>query len=155
MEIVAGPLTLTVEPEEWASGPVVGLALARETGSTTSADEHGIWIGTTQARDLGFYILGASGLIRPEVLRFARLMEEKLARHDGDKAGWRDTDPAYLAYDLGAHVAKLAERANGHAPTAATRAQTASDIADCLNFLMMIADVCGLLPVGEGESDAG
>lgn len=143
MIVIEGPMTLTVEPEEWTTGPVVGVTLARETGSTVEAREHGIWLGAEQARDLGFYMVGASGLIRPEVLRFARLMEEKLRRHDDDKPGWKDARPGALLVDLSNHLVKMYDRLGRET------IQTERDLADCLNYLMMVADVCGLLPTGD------
>lgn len=143
MEITEGPMTLAVGPERWAIGTVVGVTLARETGSTVDSGEHGIWLGAVQARDLGFYILGASGLIRPEVLKFVRLMEEKLRLHDDDKPGWKDARPGALLVDLSNHLVKMHDRLGRGT------IQTGRDIADCLNYLMMVADVCGLLPTGD------
>jgi hypothetical protein len=80
--------------------------------------------------------------IRPEVVAFARLMEAKLRDHDpGHPEGWQDAEPFGLAASLDEHAFTLALRLAAGVPPA----QTARDIADCLNYLMMIADVTGVL----------
>jgi hypothetical protein len=98
--------------------------------------------------------------IRPEVAAFARLMEAKLREHDPDRPeGWKGAEPWRLGYSLGGHVDKMIARlANAHDGTV-DRAQAARDIADCLNFLMMIADTTGVLEEFRGGAagvpDAG
>jgi hypothetical protein len=94
--------------------------------------------------------------IRPEVLAFARLMEAKLREHDpAHPEGWKDAEPFGLATGLHEHAFTLAMRL----AAGVTPAQTARDIADCLNYLMMIADVTGVLEgFRDGEArvpDAG
>ena len=74
----------------------------------------------------------------PWVLRFAQMMEAKLAanRHKGDRDGWIGMPRAALMDLLRAEVEELGAAANSEAGLEA---------ADVANFAMMIADVTGAL----------
>lgn len=85
--------------------------------------------------------------LRKEVLAFARLMEEKLRKHDARKGvrGWKEAGEAHLLdllsdkmIDLRGNVEFLT-----HLDGNAQRADVASAALSVANFCMMIADVVG------------
>lgn len=73
----------------------------------------------------------------PSVLKFAELMEAKLAknRHKGDRAGWLNADPRDLFDALEHEVSELEEAFNEGDAIA-----IAKEAADVANFAMMVAD---------------
>ena len=99
----------------------------------------------------------ATGL-RLEVLRFAKLMEGKLRKHDEDRGqqGWVNDEPESLAdrigtYTLGGDASELCELFNAierwrvgpaHLNEKQVKA-VAEEAADVANFAMMVADVVG------------
>lgn len=76
--------------------------------------------------------------LRPEVLAFARLMEQQLRAID-HKPGWQNDTPKALMQRLDEEVQELDE-ALIH-----SREQIAKEAADVANFALMIADVSGCL----------
>lgn len=94
--------------------------------------------------------------VRPEVARFAVLMEEKLSEND-HKGGWKDCDPTDLlrrlteeAEELGrcrllACVVRKQERPGDPLHMSDEARHVGREAADVANFAMMIADVCGAL----------
>lgn len=93
--------------------------------------------------------------LRPEVLAFARLMEENLRKHDGDRGpqGWKGDDPFDLVRRIvsgeDADEGELVElecalREWCHRSADQGKAlNVAKEAADVANFCMMIADVVG------------
>jgi NTP pyrophosphatase (non-canonical NTP hydrolase) len=78
--------------------------------------------------------------LRPEVLAFAKLMEEKLRKHDLDRGrqGWKDDDPRHLLKCLEKEHDELQDALVG-----GKNDSIAGECADVANFAMMIADVVG------------
>lgn len=92
--------------------------------------------------------------VRPEVWRFALLMERELARHD-DRPGWKHTDPNWLftrlleeAEELRQTMIDLGGRGGAGARERAEE-RIGPEAADIANFAMFIADVAGALATGE------
>jgi len=89
---------------------------------------------------------------RPEVLAFARAMEEKLRRND-HKGGWKDESARSLLEraedeidELDLAVTCLRDDECGHHPSEAAKLENVlGEAADVANFVMMVADVCGAL----------
>jgi len=83
--------------------------------------------------------------LRPEVLAFALLMEERLRQHDADKQqSWKHMERR----DLIVHAASKASRME----------REQMDIrhpVDLANYCMMIADVAGALDTSEGNGGPG
>lgn len=83
--------------------------------------------------------------LRPEVQRFATLMEEALRRNEG-KGGWHDDQPEELllrAYEeLGELHREVLRRFRSDEP-GSWRNRIAREAADVANFALMVADVCG------------
>lgn len=86
--------------------------------------------------------LAAAIGLRPEVLAFAELMEEKLKANDSTYQegaySYRTCSIAALLQMLRDHTSKLELRLD-----ASEGGKTARDAADIANFAMMIADVVG------------
>jgi NTP pyrophosphatase (non-canonical NTP hydrolase) len=76
--------------------------------------------------------------VRPEVARFALLMEEKLRAND-HKRHWRFAPLQYLSMRLSQERKELAGAIE-------TRTDVGEECADVANFAMMIADKCDALP---------
>lgn len=87
--------------------------------------------------------------LRPQVLRFALLMERELRANDG-KPGWRDDEPGALleraCEELAELRAVLTRGAWDHSEASRQRREISKEAADVANFCMMIADVAGGLP---------
>jgi hypothetical protein len=83
--------------------------------------------------------------VRPEVARFALLMEAKLRAND-HKRPWRHCPLQYLSMRLTQERKELAE-------AIATKTGVGEECADIANFAMMVADKVGDLPPlpGGGE----
>ncbi|HYF77337.1 MAG TPA: hypothetical protein VD973_09410 [Symbiobacteriaceae bacterium] len=89
--------------------------------------------------------------VRPEVATFARLMEYKLRKHDGDfgKAGWKDWDYAPAMARLIDEAAELDVALKRISYTTdkyqrlVRRFEAGCEAADVANFAMMIADMAG------------
>jgi hypothetical protein len=79
--------------------------------------------------------------VRPEVARFALLMEAKLRANDF-KRHWSCSSLQYLSARLTQERKELSE-------AIATRTGVGEECADIANFAMMIADKCGGLPTLE------
>ena len=79
--------------------------------------------------------------IRPEVMRFAEAMENKL-RANGSKGyyGWKDMTPLELLSRVEDELTEL-KKLKADAPDSVMLGEAA----DVANFLMMLCDVCGLL----------
>jgi len=75
----------------------------------------------------------------PHVLRFAKVMEHKLAlnRHKGDREGWSSSDVFSLLDRLDEEVEELNDSIGINSIPAAKVIVEAADVA---NFAMMIAD---------------
>lgn len=87
--------------------------------------------------------------MRPEVQRFAEIMEAKLVAND-HKPGWKgDSAIALLnrlweeSNELGEAIAARPYGIANDLLNASERAHIAAEAADVANFAMMIADVCG------------
>lgn len=81
--------------------------------------------------------------LRPEVLAFARLMEQRLREKDADKGqGWKDLPAGHLRVAMFSKAGRL-ERAIISQPTEMNECVT--DAVDLANYCMMIADVSGAL----------
>jgi len=81
---------------------------------------------------------GSSG-IRPELSRFAEIMERKLKAND-HRGGWRTCDPLFLLARL---LEEAGELAGAVCSPAYDRRLIQKEAADVANFAMMIADVVG------------
>lgn len=77
--------------------------------------------------------------VRPEVARFALLMEAKLRANDGKKRHWLDCPLQYLSLRLTQERKELAAALGQGSGVGA-------ECADIANFAMMIADKVGDLP---------
>ncbi len=95
--------------------------------------------------------------LRPEVVKFAQLMERALRDND-HKGGWKEEQTSYLSRRCGNELEELREAIQkqrrewmtGFPPVDAAkrdalRADVGKEAADVANFAMMIADVCGAL----------
>lgn len=80
--------------------------------------------------------------LRPEVLAFALLMEQRLREKDADKGmqGWKDADILNLQVCITAKNMSLE-----HAIVHGTNAEICRHAVDLANYCMMIADVSGVL----------
>jgi hypothetical protein len=99
--------------------------------------------------------------LRPEVRRFAELMEEKLRAND-HKGGWQG-DSAFdlvaraseeldeLDVAVSQHLARRAELPAVRSHWLPNAMRVAREAADVANFAMMVADVCGALAPAEGK----
>lgn len=85
--------------------------------------------------------------LRPEVLKFACLMEQKLREND-HKGGWRDDSCDALLDRLREETLELQDACDLHTSFASVGARNnlALEAADVANFAMMIADNAGGLP---------
>lgn len=77
----------------------------------------------------------AMGKVRPEVIKFAKLMEKVLRRHDY-KGGWENCTGNFL-------LAKIQEECNEltRAMKSNSRKDIIDECADLANICMMIADI--------------
>lgn len=91
----------------------------------------------------------AEGL-RPEVLAFAKVMEERLRAND-HKPGWKTDSWEYLQQRLIGEARELRECCESATATPSTIGGEAADVA---NFAMMVADVCGALDTALAAADA-
>ncbi len=73
--------------------------------------------------------------VRPAVLRFAELMEEKLSEHDGERAHWSGCNLGQLFRRLLLEAEELREAIDENEPL-----HMMMEAADIANFAMMIAD---------------
>lgn len=88
--------------------------------------------------------------LRPEVLAFALLMEQRLREKDADNPdGWKDADSFNLQICATAKIMALDTASlNDHQQDVIKHAT------DLANFAMMIADVAGALEIGQpAEAD--
>lgn len=87
--------------------------------------------------------------LRPEVVAFAQAMERKLRAND-HKGGWEDEDPEWLMDRLKEEVAEL-DRAittrDGGPLSGRAMKRVIREASDVANFAMMLAQVCGGMPV--------
>ena len=74
---------------------------------------------------------------RESVLRFAQMMEERLAAND-HKGGWANETPDWLA-------ARIVEECGELLGALAQNQAVGEECADIANLAMMVADVCGEL----------
>ena len=81
-------------------------------------------------------------IVRPEVSRFAGLMEAQLIKHD-DKLGWKNEYIKFLFDRLIEEANELFELLKS--PAVVDPVRIGEEAADVANFAMMIADVCGAL----------
>ena len=93
--------------------------------------------------------------LRPEVLAFAFSMEAMLRVHDQDKgqAGWKFKDAVNLSHQTIEHARKLrfGILAGGMRQDISSFVNTAA----VANLAMMVADVCGCLPLDEALAEQG
>lgn len=91
---------------------------------------------------------------RPEVQRFALLMEQKLREND-HKGGWQRDRWRDLSRRLDEEHGELRAVAAGCSADASAerRGEVAREAADVANFAMMIADVLGGLDDAGGSDD--
>lgn len=93
--------------------------------------------------------------LRPEVARFAALMERTLREND-HKGGWKKCEPEWLLNRLGEEVQELVDAQQrlkwalpmedrGDIPVFRKVLALGKEAADVANFAMMIADVCDAL----------
>lgn len=100
--------------------------------------------------------------MRPELMSFSQAMEKRLAEFDADKGedGWKsafDTEPMFERLgvkfaDLRRDVADYEKAQARKVPrqnVGEARAEVLSSASDVANYAMMIADVCGALPLAE------
>lgn len=82
---------------------------------------------------------------RAGVRAFAKIMEEKLKKHDRKKGrkGWKGMDPDRLLNMASLELKKLIVAVRLESKGEVTPGQVAREAADIANFCMMIADVCG------------
>lgn len=83
---------------------------------------------------------GLMDKLRPEVAKFARLMEAKLKEND-HKGGWKHCDVGWLLMRLGEEFDELIKAL--YPKEERIPNVVASEAADVANFAMMIADVVG------------
>ena len=76
--------------------------------------------------------------LRPEVRKFAEAMEQKLRQNDF-KSPWCDCDVDWLYRKAKGELLELA------GSILEKSSSVLNEAADCANYLMMIADNCGLL----------
>lgn len=84
--------------------------------------------------------------VRPEVMRFSRLMESKLKDNDY-KGGWSDDDPINLLNKLVCEVWELQNAIN----EATDPYDIVSECVDVANFAMMLAD--NLMPIRQHSQE--
>lgn len=83
--------------------------------------------------------------LRPEVLAFARLMEQQLRAND-HKPGWKSDTPWALMTRLWEETHELAGVVGASSlKMPRSQEQIGAEAADVANFALMIADVCGCL----------
>lgn len=85
--------------------------------------------------------------LRPEVQRFARLMEQKLQAND-HKGGWHDCHPEELLLRAYEELGELHREVVGRSGMLGGPARTlriAGEGADVANMVMMVLDVCDAL----------
>lgn len=89
---------------------------------------------------------------RPEVQAFAEAMERKLRQND-HKGGWKKESVAWLEKRLTEEGAELAHEIKKFRDKQETadKERLLSEMADFMNFLMMLADVTGCLEIGNGD----
>lgn len=80
--------------------------------------------------------------LRPEVARFALLMEAKLREND-HKTGWKDNTTRALYLRLTEEALELAEALSNWRAGVTNADFVVSEAVDVANFSMMIADVLG------------
>lgn len=77
--------------------------------------------------------------IRPEVMKFAEAMENKLrVRENGGKGGWKDCDPEYIGI-------RIHEEADEFIGSVEKGIDVLGEGADIANFIMMMCDIKGFL----------
>lgn len=87
--------------------------------------------------------------LRPEVLAFALLMEQRLAEKDADKGeSWKSADVGNLQVCITAKNMSL-----DRAVMFGTHAERARHAVDIANFCMMIADVAGALELPQEQPE--
>jgi len=78
--------------------------------------------------------------IRPEVMRFAEMMERKLQLHDSDRGDeWRDFTAEYLLFRMKDEMRELVEAITNNMD----RSTICCEAADVGNFCMMISESYG------------
>ena len=87
--------------------------------------------------------------LRPEVQKFAEAMEMKLREND-HKGGWKNESVDYFEQRLleeGRELAHVIKRFRDYPErvTDIDRSQLLKESADFMNYLMMLADVCGAI----------
>lgn len=83
--------------------------------------------------------------LRPEVLAFARLMEQQLRAND-HKPGWKNDNPMALLDRADEELNELhAALMRAFVDMKSNRETVGKEAADVANFALMIADVCGCL----------
>lgn len=90
---------------------------------------------------------------RPEVIAFARLMEQKL-RENEHKGWWKNDDPGPLllrAFEELAELSREVLRYEGSQRSGAFERAVAREGADVANMVMMVLDVCGALAWSDQE----
>lgn len=87
--------------------------------------------------------------IRPQVLRLAEAMEERLKKNEW-KGGWHTMTATALFKRLGQEIAEL-RRETKRKPHPSQTDYIRHEAADVANFAMMIADVCGALGILAGK----
>lgn len=87
--------------------------------------------------------------LRPEVMAFARLMESKLRKHDGDRGqSWKTTPPGQLLRALDRERVELIDATNN-------AGDIRGEAADVANFAMMVADRMTNLRAATEDNQAG
>lgn len=137
-----------------------------------TGDEHGYKLGDHEpCIDCGDGTAHVVTLtLRPEVAAFAQAMEAKLRENDHKgRVGWKGEDTNWLLRrlreetdELASVVARQAIGAAQYTGEAAQnerrdwyRPEVTREAADVANFAMMIADVCGALPVAAPAPTTG
>ncbi len=82
---------------------------------------------------------------RPEVVKFAVLMEQQLRKHDDTRgpAGWKTDKPMRLFEHLEEEVGELYDAVQD---VPLDKEKIAKEGADAGNMVMMVVDACGGLP---------
>jgi NTP pyrophosphatase (non-canonical NTP hydrolase) len=91
--------------------------------------------------------------LRPEVLAFAFLMEQRLSEND-DKPGWKGEWPHPLIFRVVDETAELG-RAMQETAGETTTFAVGAEAADVANFSMMIADIYGALDLDHAREIIG
>lgn len=91
--------------------------------------------------------------LRPEVLAFAFAMETTLRKHDTKKGteGWKNAPPMFLADYTVREAKELYFEIKG--TDTPRRVRVLEEAADTGNLAMMVADVCGALPLAEASGE--